>query len=101
IAKSLLLGLGFRGGLRLRRHLCRIVRHLERCGPNNLGNPSAADALRAYKHRLMATVRGRDVYALQVRLERAPADAGHLRTDATQILLLTARRDPIAHLRTF
>src|SRR6476659_6534673 len=90
IAKTLLLGL----------RLGRVVRNLERSLAHNLCDATAADTLRADEHRLMAAVCGRDVNPLQVRLKRASADAGHLGTDAAQILLLTTRGDPIADLRT-
>src|SRR5690348_4489541 len=94
IAKTLLLSSG------LRLCLGRIVRHLERSLANNLRDSATADTLRANEHRLMAAVCGRDVNPLQVRLKRASADAGHFRTDAAQILLLTTGGDPIADLRT-
>src|SRR4051794_37459806 len=87
--------------LLLRFGLHRFVRDFERCRPDDLRNRAAPDALRAHEQRFMAPIGRRDIHSLQVRLERAPTDAGDLGADATQILLLTARRDPVAYLRTF
>ena len=46
----------------------------------------------------MAAVVGGNLHPLQVGLELATADAGDLCTDATQVLLLAARRDLVADL---
>ena len=46
----------------------------------------------------MGTGLRRNIHALKIRLELPAADAGDLRTDATQVLLLTAGRHLVAKL---
>src|SRR5215212_1246771 len=73
IARRSLL-LRFCGGLR------RLVWHFERRGPHDLCNRAAADALRAHEHGFVAAVGSRNIHSLQIRLERASADASDLGT---------------------
>src|SRR5262245_49092518 len=74
------------------------MRDLERCGANDLRHGATPQTLRADEHRFVRAARRRDLDALQVRLELAAGDASDLRTDATEVLLLTAGGNLVAEL---
>src|SRR5207249_1883067 len=57
--------------------------------------------LRADADRAVLAPRGRDVHALQVRLELSLGDPGDLRAHAPQVLCLATRADRIANHRLF
>lgn len=76
------------------------VGDFEGSGADDFGDAAGADALGAHEGVLVAAGGRLDFYALQVGLELATADARDLRTDATQVLLLTAGGHLITELRT-
>jgi len=81
--------------------LGRVVGNLERSGPNDLCDRTAAEALRADQHCLMCAVGRRNFHALQIRLELPPTNAGDFRANAAQVLLLTTDGNRIAELSAF
>ena len=66
------------------------VRHLERLAADRALDAAAADALHADAGAADGAVLLHDLDVLQVRLEDAPADAGHLAADAAEVLGLAA-----------
>jgi hypothetical protein len=70
---------------------------LERSTADQLRDTPAADALRADEHRGAGAMADGHAQPLQVRLEFAPRDAGHLGADPAEILGLAADGHLVAH----
>src|SRR5688572_29091871 len=73
--------------------------HLEWGLADDFGHAARAKALGADVHRLVGAAGRADVDPLQIRLEGAAGDAGDLRTDAAEVLLLTTDGYLVALLR--
>ena len=77
-----------------------LIGHLERSLADDLRDRARADALGAGENCFVRAIGSGDADVLQIRLELPGCNAGDLRTDAAQVLPLTADRYRVADLRS-